>query len=385
MEATSLQMVGRETEAINMVYDALEKERRSSLTFRLRLHEALGYVFWMAGDLPRLCDTGEALMRLGKKEGLPDCLATGRYFMGMATYFMGRLEEAREVLSEVFTSDYQPYSNFLIRATHILAMTYESLAQPERARKLLEDTVSYCLDTANSYSLAMVRGFQAELALRQGRLADAENWLTGFKPSPTPMSYGPAVAELAAAKVVYRRNTPEALEEAGQQVATLKKYFEKIHNTRYFIEALALEALVHQAAGEMSLAVASLEQAMALAQPRGSFQLFVDLGPEMAKLLNRLELDEEGLAYVGRILAAIKKKGEGDRWPLPVDTLSKREREILGLLGEQLSNKEISERLFISPVTVKRHAATIYQKLAVHGRREAVAKAQGLGILGAEV
>jgi LuxR family maltose regulon positive regulatory protein len=61
--------------------------------------------------------------------------------------------------------------------------------------------------------------------------------------------------------------------------------------------------------------------------------------------------------------------------------LSKRELEILALLAQRLSNKEIAGQLHISSETVKRHANTIYEKLDVHSRREAVAKATGLGIL----
>jgi len=45
------------------------------------------------------------------------------------------------------------------------------------------------------------------------------------------------------------------------------------------------------------------------------------------------------------------------------------------------ANKEIADQLFISSGTVKRHTNTIYSKLGVHGRREAVAKATGLGII----
>ncbi|GAB6909718.1 Transcriptional regulatory protein LiaR (fragment) [Desulfosarcina cetonica] len=45
------------------------------------------------------------------------------------------------------------------------------------------------------------------------------------------------------------------------------------------------------------------------------------------------------------------------------------------LLAERLSNKEIADRLFISPITVKRHTANIYRKLNVHSRRQAVVEA----------
>ena len=66
----------------------------------------------------------------------------------------------------------------------------------------------------------------------------------------------------------------------------------------------------------------------------------------------------------------------------PLDEpLTNREIEILSLLEQRLRNKEIAEKLFISPETVKRHTINIYGKLNVHNRREAVDKANALGIL----
>ena len=100
----------------------------------------------------------------------------------------------------------------------------------------------------------------------------------------------------------------------------------------------------------------------------------------------RLLLDEQGLEYVGQIIASMGSDAAGPAavktriHGLP-DTLSDRESEILGLMAQGLRNKEIGEKLFISPGTVKRHAHNIYGKLAVRSRQEAVAKAKGLGIL----
>jgi ATP/maltotriose-dependent transcriptional regulator MalT len=55
--------------------------------------------------------------------------------------------------------------------------------------------------------------------------------------------------------------------------------------------------------------------------------------------------------------------------------------EVLQLVAEGLSNREIAGRLFISLSTVKGHTANIYSKLAVKSRMQAVAKARVLGIL----
>ena len=64
-----------------------------------------------------------------------------------------------------------------------------------------------------------------------------------------------------------------------------------------------------------------------------------------------------------------------------VDPLTNRELDVLDLLAQRLSNKEIAEKLFISTTTVKGHLQNIYGKLKVSKRRDAVDKAHTLGIL----
>ena len=64
-----------------------------------------------------------------------------------------------------------------------------------------------------------------------------------------------------------------------------------------------------------------------------------------------------------------------------VEPLTDRELEVLALLRERLSNKEIAHRLCLSPMTVKRYTVNLYGKLGVNKRWDAVVKAEALGIL----
>jgi LuxR family maltose regulon positive regulatory protein len=65
----------------------------------------------------------------------------------------------------------------------------------------------------------------------------------------------------------------------------------------------------------------------------------------------------------------------------PDAKLTSREIDIIELLSLRLSNKEIAEKLFISPETVKRHTINIYKKLCVNNRQKAVDQAQALGLI----
>lgn len=70
-----------------------------------------------------------------------------------------------------------------------------------------------------------------------------------------------------------------------------------------------------------------------------------------------------------------------DRMRTPGESLSPRETEILQLVAEGLSNKQISQRLFLSQATVKSHLVHIYTKLGVDSRTSAVAAATNRGLL----
>ena len=86
------------------------------------------------------------------------------------------------------------------------------------------------------------------------------------------------------------------------------------------------------------------------------------------------------------IAAAVRRVGlgqtvfrahEGPQAPLLTD----REREVLEEIGSGATNREIAGRLYLSPHTVKEHTSSLYRKLQVRNRAEAVQKAQRLGLI----
>jgi LuxR family maltose regulon positive regulatory protein len=65
----------------------------------------------------------------------------------------------------------------------------------------------------------------------------------------------------------------------------------------------------------------------------------------------------------------------------PLEMLTPREHEILRLLADGLSNREIAARLVIAESTLKRHLSNFYLKLAAHSRTQALARARAAGLI----
>jgi LuxR family maltose regulon positive regulatory protein len=157
------------------------------------------------------------------------------------------------------------------------------------------------------------------------------------------------------------------------------------------LEILLLQALSLQAQGDTDQAITPLEKAIALAEPEGFVRIFMDEGPPMAQLLREAAARGMMPAYTHKLLAAFEAeehKGDGRSYlpPAPpaqplIEPLSQRELEVLALIAQGLSNREIGERLFIALPTVKGHNRRIYGKLQVQRRTEAVARARELGLL----
>jgi LuxR family transcriptional regulator, maltose regulon positive regulatory protein len=157
------------------------------------------------------------------------------------------------------------------------------------------------------------------------------------------------------------------------------------------LKVMVLQAVAHHAHGENNKAVHLLGDALALAEPGGFIRTFVDEGIPMARLLSEAAAHGVMPDYAARLLVVLEAEAQmsEDRSYLPsaptaqslTEPLSQRELEVLQLIAQGLSNREISERLFLALITVKGHNRNIFRKLRVRRRTEAVARAREFGLL----
>jgi LuxR family maltose regulon positive regulatory protein len=199
-------------------------------------------------------------------------------------------------------------------------------------------------------------------------------------------------SDLTLTDILLDMGTATSLREASDRLVRLLSHAEKRGNIRSSIDVLARQALVDDALSDQPAALLALRRALGLAEPGGNVRAFVDLGPKLARLLAGLSEQDGHGDFIGRVLHAFPSaaRQSPDRLTSTptassqaamIEPLTMREQEVLELLAERLSAKEIGQRLFISDRTVKRHLANIYEKLGAHNRREAVALAMALGLL----
>lgn len=131
-------------------------------------------------------------------------------------------------------------------------------------------------------------------------------------------------------------------------------------------------------------ALSALDHALSLAAPEGYVRTFVDEGAPMADLLAQAVARASEGDYASKLLAAFETgRADGDTSsPRPlIEPLSKRELEVLTLLGSDLSGPEIARELMIALTTLRFHTRNIYGKLHVNSRRSAVRRAQELDLI----
>jgi DNA-binding CsgD family transcriptional regulator len=263
---------------------------------------------------------------------------------------------------------------------------------------------------------ALASGTLAELRLAQGRIEDAARALQGLEGRSEAVT---AVAmlhlardEASLAATVLRRR----LEDVGSERLDVTTVIELLGQTEVALgmhEAATLRAralvelgtthachlVVAQGQRLLGSALIATDARAACAHLESALAAFTDAEIpyraaqtrlEIASLLRRTDV-QVAAAEARAALSVFEDLGAGREadvaaallrelgvkaarsGPKNVGRLTKREREVLGLLGEGLSNPDIAKRLFIARKTVEHHVARILAKLDLRGRAEAAA------------
>ncbi|MGD9528113.1 MAG: LuxR C-terminal-related transcriptional regulator [Pseudonocardia sp.] len=155
-------------------------------------------------------------------------------------------------------------------------------------------------------------------------------------------------------------------------------------NLRLRIGAALVRALAALTADDEATALNCLEEALLPAASIALRRPFLGENPELRDLLQlRVQRGTAAPAFAVDLLERMSGAPADElaaRRAL-VDPLTDREQTVLRYLASTLSNAEIANELYVSVNTVKSHQQTVYRKLGVGGRRDAVRRARALRLL----
>jgi LuxR family maltose regulon positive regulatory protein len=318
------------------------------------------------------------------------------HYLGMAMLYheMGEDEAADQHLQKSLElGGLHISADWSYRRCIAQARLKESAGELEAAIDLLDEAKRFYIKTLIPHTRP-VDAIKARIHLKQGRLSKAEEWVNEQRLSvDDELSYLSEFEHIILARVLlaeYQSNRDErVILKALSLLDCLLQAAEAGKRMGSVLEILVTQVLVYQAQGSTSRTFASLERALTLAEPEGYVRIFVDEGDRMRSLLLDLRMSSEKQPrgsghelkeYVDKLLSAFTQPAELLQSEL-IKPLSQRELEVLRLIAQGLSNREISERLFLALSSVKGHNQIIFSKLQVQSRTEAIARARELGLL----
>lgn len=369
--------------AIEATHRGMEEDRFHLNAFPARVMITRCILYLINADPANLRQAANHFLRIANERRLQESVWWAHYFQGCAAYATNDLDTAEQKFAAVVEQRYVAHALPFTHSAYGLASVWLAQGAGDRAQALVESVLAYGLEIDNRRIQMDAQSFLAWLALNRGRPAEAYRWAESVDPATLIAPMTPFHnASLGLAKVLVGVNSPASLDKAASLLARLEQQAKG--NTRATVEVLAVRAVLEDALGHTEAALSALREAVALAQPGGLLRVFIDLGAPLVRLLTRLA--QQGQAGAASILYAYPSFPSSPSLPSPlqsnlIEPLTYREIEVLELLAQRLSAKEIAARLIISDRTVKRHAANIYQKLNVNSRQQAVAAAASLGLL----
>lgn len=392
----ALQLHGQRSEGQAWLSSSLAKLDSPGTAYHGRLLVTQCWLEWHEGDLAALGSAAARCLELAEAYELAESKSFARYFQALVHYFHDELDALESVLEPVLNAKVRGRAQFDATSMFMLAVVAQDRGQAARAQEIVEMVIDRA-QANNTVSLVTLgRAFTAELDLRRGALSKALEWATAFDPGPGQRATaGPPPflffdPRFTLARVLAASDRPEDMDRAQ---VLLDQWLEHLESFRwcysYKSEALFTRAQLALRREDAAAAERDLARALELACPRQFKRFTVPIDPALFRLASRLELDDEQASYL-RELA--QRAGAGlatnassspaaSSTERQLNPLSERELEVLRLIAVPMTNKEIGKQLFISAGTVGRHAENIYRKLDVRGRRQAVARAQALGLL----
>jgi len=309
------------------------------------------------------------------------------YPLAEALFEQNRLEEAEKAIREglrlVTEGQLTDYFGLM---PALLAQILFASGQLDESQALMESALASSSSAIASGNFRYIQAYQVQNWLHIGELDRAMQWVEAYR-QRAEGEVVRDVEELTLAEVLL---VSGQLGEACRLLEIMSTRAQGHGRYATEINLRILLALARRTLGDEPGTRDELRQALELGEPEGYIRPFVSRGESIAGLLRRM-LGENGLPgprteYILSILEAFPHEKPAHqtqvgRHPALLAPLTPREMDVLRLLSDGLSNREIAERLYLSPNTLRVYTTNLYSKMDVHNRTQAVTRAQMIGLI----
>jgi LuxR family maltose regulon positive regulatory protein len=364
-------------------------ERKGAFSLALSSGECAARCLALQGRLDAARQKSEQVVALGQLGQTRHPLIIGALLtLGEVAYQQNDLDRVEPLLGQAI--DLAQPMGALVRAQQCwayqqLARLHRARGDPDGAARAVDQAVAVAREVNNPFYL---RALAARHDPDQGEAMVLHERV--YMPT---LFY--ALAEFEALALACQRIAQRRPQEALPILDRLLDAAQRDGRGLAAIELHLWRALALRALEQEDAALEALERAMALAAPQRCLRPFLDAGPAVGSLLRQAARRDIGERFAHALCDAFAAErsvrqhlpGETRMQPSSagasalIEPLSARELQVLRLIAGGLSNKEIADQLFIGVGTVKWYATTIYSKLGVSSRTQAVARAQEWGLL----
>jgi LuxR family maltose regulon positive regulatory protein len=365
----------------------------SALVAQAELHEVQGQLHQAA----RVHQRGIQLATTGDGRKLP---LAGFFHVGLGKQLRewNDLDAATQHLRQGIALGQQGgMQGIELDAAITLALVHHARGDAAEVQAMLDQAAQIAQTWGLPPIVLRVATFQARLALMRGQLHEATRWARAHHLGvDDELSEWLEIEYCTLARWHIAERRPD---DALGLLRRLAAAAEPARRSGRLIEILALQALAFQIQGETPTALKVLARALALAAPEGYIRVFVDEGAPMAALLRAAHARRIMPGYVATLLAAFPDRLEArdlrlaegagtsplvsSLQPLAslVEPLTNRELEVLRLVAAGRSNRQVADELIVAVGTVKAHLNTIFGKLGVTSRTQAIVRARELQLV----
>ncbi len=266
------------------------------------------------------------------------------------------------------------FNDFIAMGNSALVQLYLEEGELDKMWHLLE---SLRQKAVHPMARVAVDALEARVHLELGQMAAVKRWVQNYPVHPQG-PFNPAHLSSYDIHVRWLLNQNE-LETAAQLLQTCETFAKEKGVFSNLVRIYLLQAQLAHQRHETAPAAALVEQALALAAPETLVAPFLQIPTAVKQLCGRYR--QQYSHFVEQIIPAEEPTAAEVLLQAAVEPLSERELEILQLIAQGLSNRDIANQLVITIGTAKWHVHNILSKLAVKRRTQAVAKARELNWL----